>query len=72
MKDCLNRTLPFWQNQVLRNMQKGKEVLIVSHKNTLRALFKHIQGLQDDECKKIIVPNAVPIVYEFDHAMNYL
>ena len=44
----------------------------MSHKNTLRSLFKHIQGLEDSECKRIIVPNAVPIVYEFDQEMNYI
>ena len=72
MKDCAARAIPFWENQVIRNVQKNKQILIVSHKNTLRALFKHIQGLEEDGCKKIVVPNAAPIIYEFDDNMSYL
>lgn len=53
-------------------MYKGKDVLIVSHKNTLRALFMQIKGLSEEACKKIAVPNAIPIIYEFDDEMRYL
>ena len=44
----------------------------MAHKNSLRALFKHLQDIGEDEIKKIDVPNAQPIVYEFDQRMTYI
>jgi 2,3-bisphosphoglycerate-dependent phosphoglycerate mutase len=42
LKDTVERVVPFWQNQILAKVASGKEVVIVSHKNTLRAFFQHI------------------------------
>lgn len=47
-------------------MANNKNVVIVSHKNTLRAFFQHILDISDEEIKSFKVPNALPIVYEFD------
>jgi 2,3-bisphosphoglycerate-dependent phosphoglycerate mutase len=40
-------------------------VLVVSHGNTLRALVKHLEGVGDDASAGLVVPNAVPVVYQF-------
>lgn len=50
----------------------NKRVIICSHKNTLRAFFKHIQGISDEDIKNFKVPNALPIVYEFDAQMQHI
>ena len=50
----------------------GKRVIIVCHKNTLRGIFKNLQGLGDQEIKRYQVPNALPVVIEFDEDMKYL
>lgn len=42
MKDTVDRITPFWYNQICRKVMNNKKVIIVSHKNTLRAFFKHI------------------------------
>jgi len=47
-------------------------MIVVSHKNTLRCLFKHIQGLSESDLKRLEVPNAQPIVYEFDNNNQFL
>jgi len=41
MKDTVDRIAPFWETQVCRQLMDGKRVIIVSHKNTLRAFFKY-------------------------------
>jgi 2,3-bisphosphoglycerate-dependent phosphoglycerate mutase len=38
----------------------------------LRAFFQHFEGISDADLKKLAIPNALPIVYEFDEDMNYL
>ena len=42
MDDTVNRIMPFWYNTIARNVFNNKKVLIVAHKNTLRAIFKHL------------------------------
>ena len=48
-----------------------KRVIVVSHKNTLRCLLKQLAGLSCSDIKKIQVPNAQPIVVEFDEHSKY-
>ena len=72
VKDTVDRVTPFWYNQICKKVMDNKKVVIVSHKNTLRAFFKHIQDISDEDIKKFKVPNALPIVYEFDANMNHV
>lgn len=42
MKDTEDRIVPFWYNSIAREVLNNKKVLIVAHKNSLRAIFKHL------------------------------
>lgn len=42
MADMEKRVVPFWENQIERRVKDNKQIIIVSHKNTLRAIFKHL------------------------------
>ena len=42
MADCVERVAPFWNNIICKKVMEGKRVVIVSHKNSLRAIFKII------------------------------
>ena len=72
MADCVERVEPFWHNIICKKVMEGKRVVIVSHKNSLRAIFKIIQGISDEDIKRFQVPNALPVVYEFDEQMKYI
>ena len=50
----------------------GKRVIIVSHKNSLRAIFKHLADISEEDIKRFQIPNALPCVYEFDSDMKYV
>jgi len=47
-------------------------VLIVSHGNALRALVKHLDAIPDAEVCHLEIPNAVPLLYEFDSTLHPL
>ena len=64
--------MPFWNNTIARNVYNNKKVLIVAHKNSLRAIFKHLQQISDEDIKQFKVPNALPMVYEFDANLNHV
>lgn len=67
LKDTQTRLLPYLEDQVIPQLKQGKNVLIVSHGNLLRALTLVIENLDPKEASQIEIANALPIVYHFDH-----
>lgn len=46
--DVYNRVLPFYKENILNDLKEGKNVLIISSGNTLRALIKYLENLSDE------------------------
>jgi len=66
LKDTITRFLPYWQEQIVPEMEKGKAVLISAHGNSLRGLVKVLDNLSDEEVTAVEIPTGVPLVYELD------
>ena len=49
LQDTQERLLPFLKGQIAPELKKGKDVLVVSHGNTIRALVKHIENISDQD-----------------------
>jgi 2,3-bisphosphoglycerate-dependent phosphoglycerate mutase len=64
LKDTLIRVKPCWQSQIAPRLEAGQNVLIAAHGNSLRALVKMIDGIDDDEITRFNIPTGVPILYE--------
>jgi len=63
--DCMERTKPLWENKIVYELNKGRNVLVVAHANTLRGLVKTIDNIGDEEIQEIAIPTGIPIVYKF-------
>lgn len=48
MKDVHDRAVPYYKKRILPELKEGKNVLIVGHGNTLRALIKFLEEMSDD------------------------
>jgi 2,3-bisphosphoglycerate-dependent phosphoglycerate mutase len=68
--DCMSRTEPIWEDKIKWELRRGRNVMAVSHANTLRGLVKLIDGIGDEEIQDIALPTGIPIVYKFDKMMN--
>jgi 2,3-bisphosphoglycerate-dependent phosphoglycerate mutase len=66
LEDVKNRLLPFWQGQIASELQQGKNVLVVSHGNTIRSQVMYLEGISDQDIEKVEIPTGVPLVYELD------
>ncbi len=53
-------------------MIQGKRIIIVAHANSLRAIVKHLKGLNDIDIIGLHIPTARPMVYEFDKTMKLM
>ena len=66
LKDLVARTIPFWNQQIIPDLQKGKAVLIVAHGTSLRGLVKQIENLDEEAVRKLNLPNGIPFIYTLD------
>jgi 2,3-bisphosphoglycerate-dependent phosphoglycerate mutase len=64
LKDTEIRFVQYWQDNIIPNLQKGENVLIVAHGNTLRALIKYLDKLDETEVINLNIPTGVPLIYE--------
>jgi 2,3-bisphosphoglycerate-dependent phosphoglycerate mutase len=70
LQDTQERLLPFWKGQIAPELKKGKDVLVVSHGNTIRALVKHIENISDQDIELLEIPTAAPLLYEMDDSLR--
>lgn len=60
------RVLPFWNDTICPSILDGRNVIVVAHGNSLRAVVKHLTGMDESEILNYNIPTAVPLVFEFD------
>ena len=68
--ECQERARTLWEHKIRRDIQKGRTVLVVAHRDSLRGLSKVIDGISDEDVDRIAIPAAVPIVYHFEYAAD--
>lgn len=69
LKDVICRLEPFWKAYVTPPLLLGETVLVVTHGSVVRSLIKVIEGLTDEEIRKVDVPTGQPRVYHFESGM---
>jgi len=72
LKDTAARVLPYYHAKIEPELKAGKNVLVVAHGNSLRALVMHLDKLSGEEIVKVEIPTGVPIVYELDKNLNVI
>ena len=66
LKTTLDRVLPYWNSRLAPELKAGKNVLVVAHGNSLRALVKMLDNMSNDDIVEFNIPTGVPIHYELD------
>ncbi|MCF7799347.1 histidine phosphatase family protein [Candidatus Woesearchaeota archaeon] len=79
LKDVYKRAVPYFKKHILPEVQKGKNVIIAAHGNSLRALIKHIELISDTDIPNLELQLGTPIIYRWhrkklvkiNHAHNF-
>ena len=66
LKDTADRVIPYYQSEILTKLKEDKNILIIAHGNSLRALIMHIEKLSPNEILKREIGTGKPIVYNFN------
>ena len=70
--DVKKRLLPFWENNIKIDLINNSPLLIISHKNTIKALMKIIEDLNEYDIKNLNINNNDIIIYDLDKNYNLL
>ncbi|MEA3292955.1 MAG: histidine phosphatase family protein [Patescibacteria group bacterium] len=65
LSDTFKRTIPFYCKYIEKDINQGKNVLIVASHNALRSLVKYIEKIPDRHIINVEIPYAGIIKYEF-------
>ena len=66
LKDTVERVVPDWEAAIAPAVRAGRQVLVVAHGNSLRALVKHLDGISDEAISGLNIPTGIPLAYELD------
>ena len=66
LKDVLERALPYWETDIVPDLKDGKTVLVAAHGNSLRAIVKYLDDIDDESIAGLNIPTGIPLVYELD------
>ncbi|ASU82177.1 phosphoglyceromutase [Nocardiopsis gilva YIM 90087] len=66
LADVVDRMLPYWYDQIVPDLAAGRTVLVAAHGNSLRALVKHLDGIDDATIAGLNIPTGIPLVYELN------
>ena len=70
LKDTIARVLPYYESEVKPYLAAGKNVLIVAHGNSLRALIMKLENMSEKDILEFNLPTAVPLVYEIGEDLS--
>ena len=61
------RTIPYFVEEIIPDLDSGMNVLVAAHGNSLRSIVMHIEKISPKEITKLEIPTGVPMYYEFDN-----
>jgi 2,3-bisphosphoglycerate-dependent phosphoglycerate mutase len=70
LKTTLDRVLPYWEAEIVPELKAGKTVLVAAHGNSLRALVKHLDDIDEATISELNIPTGTPLVYELDDSLK--
>ena len=70
LKDTYDRVVPFYKNEIKKNLSAKKNILLSAHGNSLRALCKYLLNISDIEINELEIPTGNPLIIDFDDQME--
>lgn len=64
LKMVYERVIPFYKEQVVPLVLKGKNVIIVAHSNSIRAMMKYIESISDDDVSSLQIKRGQILMYD--------
>jgi 2,3-bisphosphoglycerate-dependent phosphoglycerate mutase len=70
LKDTQERALPYFRATIEPDLRAGKNVLVVAHGNSLRAIVMALENLTPEQILQVELPTGEPWLYELDGGLR--
>ncbi len=70
LADVVARMLPYWESSIVPDLWAGRTVLVAAHGNSLRALIKYLDGVDEQTIAGLNIPTGIPLRYDFDDRLR--
>jgi 2,3-bisphosphoglycerate-dependent phosphoglycerate mutase len=67
LKMTAERTLPYFKEKIIPYLEKGQNVLIVAHGNSLRSIIMSLDQLSPEEIVHLELATGLPIIYTYEN-----
>jgi len=76
LKDVVARVTPYFREVIAEDLRReavrGGAVLVVAHGNSLRAMRKILEGIDDDAIAELEIPTGIPYRIKLDDNLDVL
>lgn len=59
------RSIPYFKEEIVPRLEKGQNVLVSAHGNSLRSIMMYLDGLSKEEVLKLEFPTGQSVIYQF-------
>jgi 2,3-bisphosphoglycerate-dependent phosphoglycerate mutase len=66
LKMTSERTLPYFRDHIVPHLERGENVLVVAHGNSLRSIVMAIENLSKDQVVALEIATGEPLGYRYD------
>ena len=65
LKMTAERSIPYFRQEIVPALEKGLNVLVAAHGNSLRSIIMSLDNLSKDEVVHLEIPTGEPIIYNY-------
>jgi 2,3-bisphosphoglycerate-dependent phosphoglycerate mutase len=60
------RSIPFFKDKIVKELNQGRNVFVAAHGNSLRSIIMHIENLTKEEVLNLELETGQLVIYSFD------
>ena len=72
LKDTAARVLPYFEKEIVPKLKEGKNIVIVAHGNSLRALIMYLEKMTPEQILEFEIGTGQPRLYELDNDLKVI
>ncbi len=72
LEDTIKRVKEYYEDVIKKDLLNNKDVIVVAHGNSIRALIAYLENLNDEEIINLEIPTGKPICYIFDDNLKII
>ena len=72
LKDCQKRIIPYLENSIMNYLRDRKNVLMIGHGNSLRAIIMYLEAMTPEEIFNFDLELTTPHLYYYDQNLKLI